>query len=63
MVENEAILELRDCLIRSKKDRRIQESEKEALIQAKLRGEAEPENADVEDFCFILNRKTVSDKD
>ena len=32
VVENEAILELRDCFIRSKKDRKVLESEKEALI-------------------------------
>ena len=63
MVENGALLELRDCFIHSKKDRKVIEIEKERLIQAKLRGDPDPERVDVEDFCFITNIQTIIDKD
>ena len=55
-------LEMRDCFIQSKKDPSVLEREKEALIEAKLRGDInEPENKDVEDFCFIVNNRSSLD--
>ena len=59
IVERGSSLEMRDCYIHSKKDSKVAEAEKELLIEAKLRGEEEPELADVEDYCIIMNGHTI----
>jgi hypothetical protein len=53
---------MRDCFILSKKDSKIYEAEKEQLIDAKLRGDEDPEINDIEDCCILMNGQIMTEK-
>ena len=55
IVENDSFLEIRDCFIRSVKDLKVIEREKDQFVNAEEGGENIVEVNDVEDCCFAMN--------
>lgn len=60
IVENDSFLEIRDCFIRSVKDLKVIEKEKEQFVAAEAAGGVNiVEQNDVEDCCFAMNISSI----